>query len=327
MSAECRVVVVGTGFGARVVAPVFAATEGFEVAAVVSARDDAAVRTAIQAAEGGLVSVHSPPFLHATHTRWALEAGCSVLCDKPLSAGAATSHEMTEEAAAAGACALVNFEFRWSPARRAVRDLLRDGSIGTVEHVVWTHLTSGSRHPLRRYGWLFDRSLGGGWIGAWASHAVDTLRFWLGEVDAVEWTRPRTTITRRPDAGGTLHDCDAEDGVSALLRMGNGARVLIDSSFAASASLPARIVIAGSEGMISLTGERTVALHRDGEPPRELAPPAAAPGVDPHLAPMQAQAEAVRRRLLDGEYDADLAGFADGYAVDVVLDAMRSPAR
>src|SRR5204863_163486 len=39
-----RIAVVGRGFGARVVAPVFADTEGCDVVDVVSARDDAAVR-------------------------------------------------------------------------------------------------------------------------------------------------------------------------------------------------------------------------------------------------------------------------------------------
>ena len=42
-----RVAVIGTGFGARVVAPAFAAADGCEVVEVVSPRDDDAVARAI----------------------------------------------------------------------------------------------------------------------------------------------------------------------------------------------------------------------------------------------------------------------------------------
>src|SRR4029077_15295081 len=77
-----KVTVVGTGFGARVVAPAFAATAGCEVVDVVSPRDERAGLRAIARPDVSLVSVHSPPFLHATHVRAALSEGKAVLCDK-----------------------------------------------------------------------------------------------------------------------------------------------------------------------------------------------------------------------------------------------------
>ena len=68
-----KVGIIGTGFGRRVVAPVFSATAGCEVADVVSARDDDAIRALVTRGDVELVSVHSPPFLHAPHVRAALE--------------------------------------------------------------------------------------------------------------------------------------------------------------------------------------------------------------------------------------------------------------
>ena len=62
-----------------VVAPVFAETPGCEVAAVVSARDAAGVRALCRRRDVDLVSIHSPPFLHAPHVREALAAGHSEL--------------------------------------------------------------------------------------------------------------------------------------------------------------------------------------------------------------------------------------------------------
>ena len=69
-----KVVVIGTGFGARVVAPAFAAADGCEVVEVVSPRDSDAIATAVARTDVDLVSVHSPPFLHAEHVRATIDA-------------------------------------------------------------------------------------------------------------------------------------------------------------------------------------------------------------------------------------------------------------
>ncbi len=196
---------VGTGFGARVVAPAFAAAAGCEVVDVVSPRDDVAVARAIERLDVDLVSVHSPPFLHAAHVRAALAAGKAVLCDKPFAMDADEARALADEAAAGNAIALCNFEFRFHPVRRLLRELVRTNKLGRIEHVQWTHLSAGSRVPMRRYGWLFDRSRGGGWIGAWASHAVDTIRWCFGEITGVD-ARSRIDVTERPDDQGRMHD-------------------------------------------------------------------------------------------------------------------------
>ena len=72
-----------------------------------------------------------------------------------------------------------------SSASHPVRVLLREHGRATARSAAsstcrWTHLSAGIRVPLRPWGWLFDRALGGGWIGAWGSHAVDTLRWMFG---------------------------------------------------------------------------------------------------------------------------------------------------
>jgi predicted dehydrogenase len=186
-----RVAIVGAGFGARVVAAVFR-DEGVEVD-VVSARDHAAVRAAI-AAPVDLVSVHSPPFLHAEHVGWALEQGRDVLCDKPFGRSADEARAMLADAERAGVLHLLNFEFRQEPTRVALRQVVADGRIGDPVHLHWAAFNSGSRRPLRQYGWLFDRDLGGGWIGAFGSHVIDTIRWLLGEVTDATATR-RTDIS------------------------------------------------------------------------------------------------------------------------------------
>ena len=225
---------------------------------------------------------------------------------------------MEAEAADAGIVALCNFEFRYAPARERLRVLVRDGALGTIEHVQWTHLSSGSRVPLRSWGWLFDRELGGGWIGAWASHAVDALRFLFGEVVDVR-SRPRTDIGVRPDRDGAMHTCTAEDGLTAWLELEGGVTVAIDSSFAAAVTIAPRLTVVGSEGIAELVGDQRLTLRRtDGSEAREEF----AAAVDHHATPMArlaaAVATAVQTRIVG-----ELPTFADGRACDVVLERLR----
>jgi predicted dehydrogenase len=320
------VAVIGTGFGARVVAPAFAATEGVEVVAVVSARDERAVAAAVADPRVGLVSVHSPPFLHARHVAIALDAGRSVLCDKPFTPSAEASRRLVEDARGARGVHLLNFEFRFDPLRRRTRDLAQSGVLGTVEHVTWTHISAGSRHPLRPYGWLFDRERGGGWIGAWASHAIDSLRFSLSEIEAVVQSVPRQAVTHRPqpdDPDGPWQPCTAEDGLSALLTLRGGASVTIDSTFAASATLPPRITIVGSDATLENVADLRLSV-RDESGARDDLAMSAGQADDHHTAPMQAFAVAVRDSVLGGEVADGVPTFVDGLACDEVLDGLRA---
>lgn len=321
-----RVVVIGTGFGRRVVAPVFDATPGCAVVGVVSARDADAIDTLLHAERPDLVSIQSPPFLHRRHVEAVLRHGVgSILCDKPFGIDAAESHTMYDDAESAGVVHLVNFEFRAEPMRERLRDLVQSGALGTVEHVGWTHWSSGSRVPMRAWGWLFDRARGGGWIGAWASHAVDTVRFVLGDEFDVLSALPRTVVRERADADGATHVCTADDTITAVLRgRRSEATVTIDSTFAATASVAPRIVVQGSLGVAELTADRRLALRwADGTREESDAPPVPS-GTDPHQVAMTRWAERVRDSVSAGAAVASAATFADGLAVAKVLDQLRA---
>jgi len=311
-----RVGIVGTGFGARVVAPTFTEA-GLDVVDVVTPRDEAAVAALCKRPDVDLVAVHSPPFLHAAHVRWALDAGHAVLCDKPFGRNAAEAEAMVDAAEQAGVVNLLNFEFRHEPARLQVKEILDGGAIGTPEHLEWSALTSGSRVPLRRFGWLFDRSLGGGWLGAWGSHAVDAVRWLLGEVTAAG-ARNRVTITERPDRDGRLQTCTAEDAFTAWMTVQGGATVGIDTSFVAAATLPTHIVICGSEGTIDITNDHRIVLRRiDGTKEEVELPPRTG---DPHAGALAGWARALAAAVAEGRQIAP--SFRDGLACRRVLDAM-----
>jgi predicted dehydrogenase len=318
-----RVAVIGTGFGARVVAPAFDAADGCEVVEVVSPRDDDAIARAIARPDVDLVSVHSPPFLHAAHVRATIGAGKAVLCDKPFALDAGEAAALAAEATAAGTIALCNFEFRFHPVRRLLRELVRTDALGTIEHVQWTHLSAGSRVPLRRYGWLFDRARGGGWIGAWGSHAIDTIRWCFGEVAEVD-ARARIDVAERPDDHGELHACTAEDGLSASLVLDTGVTVSIDSSFSASAPVPPRLTVLGSDAVCEILADERVLVRRADGSREDLTPKDAAARADRHRDPMRRFAEVVRDVVTSGAVPPGVPTFADGLACDAVLDQLRA---
>lgn len=302
----------------------FAATPGCEVVDVVSARDADAVVRLCHRRDVDLISVHSPPFLHGRDVRLALDGGHHVLCDKPFGLDAGESAALLSEAEAAGVVHLVNFELRHEPARVQLKRLLADGAVGRVEHVTWTHHSAGSRVPLRPHGWLFTRALGGGWVGAWASHAVDTLRWLLDDEVAEAAARLRTTIAERPSPdGGEAVPVDAEDALSAWLRMAGGATVTVDSTFAAAADRPPRLTVFGSDGVAECVADRRVTLRRPGAD-EEAIDVEAASG-DRHGRAMATWAAVVREAV--DERRPTSPSFADGVACDVVLDRLRAGPR
>ncbi len=312
-----RVGIVGAGFGSRVVAPVFGQI-GCEVVDVVSARDAAAVR-ALCGTELDLVAVHSPPFLHADHVRLAMAAGHAVLCDKPFGLSSEESAALSAEAEEAGVINLLNFEFRHQPARLKMRELITAGELGRLEHVHFSAFSSGSRKPLRQYGWLFDRARGGGWIGAYGTHIIDMMRWLVGEVTK-GGARTWVTIPERPDAEGTMQPCDAEDAFSAWAEFASGATASIDTSFTAPLSLPSRITVTGSEGAIENTADVRVVLQQvDGTRAQfDFEPPSG----DPHATAMTGWAREIWRAVREGRQVTP--SFDDGLACSRVMDLFRS---
>ena len=320
-NATVGVGVIGRGFGKRIVAPVFAATDGCEVVDVVSPRDDDAVQGLFARDDVDLVAVHSPPFCHRDLVIGALAAGKAVLCDKPFGTNESGAKAMDAAARDAGTVALLNFEFRHHPGRARLRELVLDGAVGTVEHVQWSALAAGSRDPLRWYGWLFDAERGGGWIGAWGSHAVDFLRWTFGEITDAAADR-HITLPERPDRDGNMHTCTAEDGFTARMHTAGGATVTIDTTYAARATVPARLTVLGSDGALESVGDGRIMLRTlDGT--QEVFR-YEAPAEDPHLVPMRAWAEVVRDAVRAGAVPDGEATFADGLACARVLDQLRA---
>jgi len=317
-----RVGVIGRGFGERVVAPAFKAIDDCEVVDVVTPRDQAAVAALCAREDVDLISVHSPPFLHVDHVRLAIGGGHAVLCDKPFGRNAKEATEMCDLARDAGVLGFLNFENRHDATRKRVRALIEEGAIGQPEHVQFSMLLSISRVPLRRYGWLFDDELGGGWLRALGSHLIDFSRWTFGEiVDASG--QLRTAVTERPDADGKVRRCTADDGFVATLRSDAGVTTVIDSSSAAPVSVTPTMVVVGSTGALESVGDNRIVLHTEAGSEEVFAAQA---GRNALFQAQQEWAGVIRDAVRDSAAPPGAPTFADGLAWNEVLDRIRAGA-
>ncbi|MFZ0061515.1 MAG: Gfo/Idh/MocA family oxidoreductase [Pyrinomonadaceae bacterium] len=282
-----------------------------------------------------LVSVVTPPVTHKEMTLAALDQGKAVLCEKPMAMNAAEAKEMVERARAANVLAVIDHELRFLKSRKTMRMMLVSGAIGSVRHCNYIFRSDYRGVLDRPWDWWSDEKMGGGTLGAIGSHAIDSFRFMLGaEITAVSCMLS-SHISERPDkSAGTMRRVTSDDEAklmfrfadSSLTRNTTGAASL---SVVESGSYENRLEIYGSTGalLVGETGElwhspagsgtwKPVKVHQD----------PVAPGMRPAswsrgFAALSCE---IVEALREGRTTiAGAASFADGYRVQLVLDAAR----
>ena len=171
-----------------------------------------------------------------------------------------------------------------------------------------------------RTGGCSTRRRGGGWIGAWGSHAIDFLRWTFGALTDAS-ARTQVTIAERPDRDGNRIECTAEDAFTACMRTAGGATVTIDTSFAATANVAPRITVLGSDGVLESVADQRITLRTTEGSSEVFA--FDAPAEDPHLVPMRAWAQVVRDAVRDGKVPDDAPTFTDGVECARIMDRLR----
>lgn len=151
--------------------------------------------------EAELALVAVPLAAHAGATRSCLEAGFHVLVEKPFTDSLAEAAALVELARKRGLCLMVNQNYRWFPAPRLARTLLREGALGRpVACYLDFHQLHGRGY---RYFDLDDPLL-----GDMAIHHFDGLRFVLGdepaEVTCLSWSEPGSPFRGQPAAVATV---------------------------------------------------------------------------------------------------------------------------
>lgn len=350
-SSKRRIGIIGLGFGTQVYVPAFR-SEGWEIAAICSRTDDK-VRAA--AAAAGIADVHTdpleliarddldavgivtPPRAHAALAIAALDAGKHVMCEKPFALDAKEGARMRDAAERSGRTAMVGHEFRHTPQRAYIRELLDEGFIGrpklcTIELFLDRYVTAEPR-PLT---WMAREADGGGLLGALGSHYVDGLRHWFGNVVSVSGRVENFRPDVRDAANGAVVKAETDDTFLFTLEFESGAIATMIASFATTPSRGARIAVMGERG--TLVAEQPgpnpmedgiVVASRDGSPLQRLPTPAQyAPFTDARDHRLMAFRLLVRS-FNDGieRGTSPSPSFTDGLRCQEVLDAVRESSR
>ncbi len=152
-----------------------------------------------------LVVVATPDALHHEAVMACAAAGKHVVCEKPVGMNVAQAREMWAAYRDRGLGHFVPFWTRYVPVIRRAREIFRQGTIGDVKAVIYRW--HNPRPAAMPFTWRDDAELSAaGSLADVGSHAVDTLRWMLGQ-DAVRVLVHADVITAaKPDLGSVNLD-------------------------------------------------------------------------------------------------------------------------
>lgn len=341
-------VVVGTGFGILTHARALKAA-GFDLKALVGRNSQ---KTAERAKGAGIplgltslsealalpgvdaVAIATPPHTHAAIALEAIAAGKHVVCEKPFAKNADEAQQMLDAAEAAGIVHILGAEFRWATGQALATKALQDGLIGKprlANMIMLLPMLADASTEVPE--WWGDEAQGGGWLGAYASHAIDHLQQMFGNFSGVS-----ASLSMLSD-----HEWSADDSYSIHFRTQGGVDGVMQSSIAALGSFQSSFRIVGSQGSLWMEGEKVFIADASGQ--RELEPesdmlndqPVPPPGellvsaydmlhsMGSDLAPYTKLFETFGEQIRGVKSGSSItaATFVDGLALQKVLDAVR----
>lgn len=243
---QIGVAVVGTGFGQKIHIPGFKHHPRTEVVAVYNRDLGKAKEIAdsnkifyayndlnkiLSLPEVDAVSISTPPFLHYDMAKKVLEAGKHLLLEKPMTMNASEVRDLYHLAAAKGLTAIADFEFRYVPAWQLLAEHLKDDYVGKKRLIKIDWLVTSRADPKRAWNWYSRKDMGGGALGAVASHAFDYIHWLFGSVSRL-CGYLNCAIPERPDpqADGELKPVDADDTCLIMLELADGTPVQLSIS-------------------------------------------------------------------------------------------------
>ena len=179
-----------------------------------------------------VLSVATPNKFHKPLTLAALDAGCHVLCEKPMAMNAGEGRDMLAAAEKASKRLMIDFSYRFSEQSQALKAQVESGILGEIyfARTLWHR-----RRGLPRFGgWFGQKSMsGGGPLIDLGVHRLD-LALWLMGYPKPVWVlgsayNPIATALAKEQGV----EYDVEDLAVALIKFDNGATLELEASWAA----------------------------------------------------------------------------------------------
>ncbi len=159
--------------------------------------------TMIAAQRPDRIIVTVPDNLHASYIERALDLGCDVITEKPLTVNAESCGRILAACRRTGRAVVVGFNMRYSPMRTLVKQALMSGIIGHVQSATfeWLLDTHHGADYFRR--WHRTKANSGGLFVHKATHHFDVLNWWLADIPRRVKALGRR-VFYRPEIGDAL---------------------------------------------------------------------------------------------------------------------------
>jgi predicted dehydrogenase len=279
--------------------------------------------------------VLAPNDRHVESTVAALDRDVHVLCEKPLAPTLDGAERMARAAAASSAVAGCAFNYRFTPAAAAARDLIASGDLGEVRGVRARYLQDWLVDPAAPWTWRLDADrAGSGALGDLGAHSVDLARYLLDDrVERVSG-QLRTFVDERVDADGAVRPVTVDDAYTAQAAFASGALGTFEASRVATGHRNTHAVeVTGTEGAVRFDPGRPSAIEVCRDPDRGFEHRLVTDPEDPygdrwwppgHVLGWEHAVVHENAAFLDAVAgDGDFApSFADGLAVQRILDAV-----
>jgi predicted dehydrogenase len=203
-----------------------------------------------------IVHVCTPNHLHKDALLSAMRGQKHIYCEKPLVATMAEAEEVRAALPDYRGVAQMTFQNRFYSATMRAKQLLEAGALGEVLEFRASYLHGGNADPESPMRWRLSAAAGGGVIADLGSHVLDLVDWLIGPFRSV-MAESRIAYPQRPAAAGAAQrvTVDAEDSVTALVRMQSGATGTIAATKLATGSEDElRIEIHGSRGAVRFNG-------------------------------------------------------------------------
>jgi len=144
-----------------------------------------------------------------THHRYiirAMELGCDVITEKPMTIDAPKCQAILDAIQETGRELRVTFNYRYAPHNTKIRELIMDDTIGDVTsvHFEWLLDVNHGADYFRR--WHRDKRNSGGLLVHKATHHFDLVNFWLGAVPVRVFAMGDLLFYGRENAENRGHD-------------------------------------------------------------------------------------------------------------------------
>ncbi len=128
------------------------------------------------------IIVTTPDAYHVDYILKALDAGLDVITEKPMTTDAVKAQAILDAVKRSGRHIRVTFNYRYSPFRTQVKELLMSGVIGDVLSVdfQWLLNTVHGADYFRR--WHSNKAISGGLMVHKATHHFDLVNWWLSDM-------------------------------------------------------------------------------------------------------------------------------------------------